>query len=234
MMRIFPTQGRPASALGRFVVGRPRLLTSVAIAVVGFFFEPAAFPLVTRLLLAWNVGTWLYLALYLTMIATSDEQVIRWRAKITDEGQFVILMLATVAALASVAAIFAELSVTKDLKGLDKGLHLGLAGATILSAWGFIHLTYALHYAHEYFDEAKAVEGEQPALRGGITFPGTDNPDYWDFLYFSFIIGVAAQTADVSITSKVIRRTSLVHSVLAFFFNSAILALTINIAAGLI
>ena len=233
-MHLFPTRGRPETALGRFVVGRPRLLVSLAIGVVGFFLEPHALPLVTRLLLAWNIGTWLYIALYLGMIATSDERVIRWRAKITDEGQFVILLLASLAAVASLAAIFAELSIAKDLKGLDKGLALGLAGTTVLSAWVFIHLTFALHYAHEYFDETKAVEGEKPAVRGGINFPDTENPDYWDFLYFSFIIGVASQTADVTIGSKVIRRTSLVHSILAFFFNSAILALTINIAASLI
>ncbi len=234
-MRIFPTQGRPETVLGRFVVGRPRLLASLGAGVLGFLLlELSASPLVTRLLLAWNIGTWLYIGLYLAMIATSDERAIRWRAKITDEGQFLILLLASLAALASVAAIFAELSLAKDLKGSAKGLALGLAGATVLSAWVFIHLTFALHYAHEYFDETKAVEGEKPALRGGINFPDTDEPDYWDFVYFSFIIGVAAQTADVTIGSKVIRRTSLVHSILAFFFNSAILALTINIAAGLI
>ncbi|MDR3448244.1 MAG: DUF1345 domain-containing protein, partial [Alphaproteobacteria bacterium] len=116
----------------------------------------------------------------------------------------------------------------------DKNWHMALAGATIISAWVFIHLTFALHYAHEYFDETKNEVGETYKLRGGIVFPGTQDPDYWDFMYFSFIIGVASQTADVSISSKAIRRTSLVHSVLAFFFNSAILALTINIAAGLI
>ena len=233
-MRLFPSHGRPETMLGRLVVGRPRLLLSVAAGIVGFFLEPSGLPLVTRLLLAWNAGTWLYVALYLTMIATSDERAIRWRAKITDEGQFLILVLASVAAAASIAAIFAELSIAKDLKGSSKGLALGLAGVTIFSAWVFIHLTFALHYAHEYFDEGKGVEGEGPALRGGINFPDTENPDYWDFLYFSFIIGVAAQTADVTIGSKIIRRTSLVHSILAFFFNSAILALTINIAASLI
>ncbi len=234
MMRIFPSHGQPESALGRFVVGRPRLLVSLVVGMVGFLLEPATFLPVTRLLLAWNIGTWLYIALYLSMIATSDERAIRWRAGITDEGQFLILLLASVAAIASMAAIFAELSIAKELKGLDKELHLALAGATVLSAWVFIHLTFALHYAHEYFDETKAVEGETPAVRGGINFPDTENPDYWDFVYFSFIIGVAAQTADVTIGSKIIRRTSLVHSILAFFFNSAILALTINIAAGLI
>ncbi len=234
-MHLFPTDGRPDTVLGRFVVGRPRLLASLAAGIVGFLLlETTVLPLVTRLLLAWNVGTWLYIGLYLAMIATSDERVIRWRARITDEGQFLILVLASLAAVASLAAIFAELSLAKDLKGSSKDLALGLSGATVLSAWVFIHLTFALHYAHEYFDETKAVEGEKPTLRGGINFPDTENPDYWDFMYFSFIIGVASQTADVSIGSKVIRRTSLVHSILAFFFNSAILALTINIAASLI
>ena len=233
-MAIFPTHGRPNLYIARMFVARPRLFVAIAVAIVAYVLIPTGLPPVTRLLLAWNVGTWLYLALYLYMIATSDEKVIRWRASITDEGQFVILIMTSIAAMASMAAIFAELSITKDLKGFDKDWHLALAGATIVSAWFFIHLTFALHYAHEYFDETKAVEGEAPKLRGGINFPDCDNPDYWDFLYFSFIIGVASQTADVSIGSKVIRRTSLVHSILAFFFNSAILALTINIAASLI
>jgi uncharacterized membrane protein len=231
---IFPTQGRPNLYIGRIVVGRPRLFIAIAVAIASFFVEPAALPLVTRLLLAWNIGTWLYIALYLYMIATSDEKAIRWRAKITDDGQFAILIMTSLAAVASMAAIFAELSITKDLKGLEKEWHLILAGVTIVSAWVFIHLTFALHYAHEYFDETKELEGETPKVQGGINFPDCNNPDYWDFLYFSFIIGVASQTADVSIGSKVIRRTSLVHSILAFFFNSAILALTINIAASLI
>ncbi len=233
-MAIFPTRGRPRFYVGRLLVGRPRLFISAVVAIASFFLVPASYELVTRLLLAWNIGTWLYIALYFHMIATSDEHVIRWRARITDEGQFAILILTSLAATASMAAIFAELSVTKDLKGLEKDWHLALAGVTIVSAWVFIHLTFALHYAHEYFDDTKNQNGETPKVAGGINFPETALPDYWDFLYFSFIIGVAAQTADVSITSKVIRRTSLVHSILAFFFNSAILALTINIAAGLI
>ncbi len=176
-MHLFPTDGRPDTVLGRFVVGRPRLLASLAAGVIGFvLLETTALPLVTRLLLAWNVGTWLYIGLYLAMIATSDERVIRWRARITDEGQFLILVLASLAAVASLAAIFAELSLAKDLKGSSKDLALGLSGATVLSAWVFIHLTFALHYAHEYFDETKAVEGEKPTLRGGINFPDTEEP----------------------------------------------------------
>lgn len=233
-MEVFPTEGRPTFLAGRLLVARPRLFLSVGVAIACYLFWPSNVVWITRVLIAWNIGTCLYIALYLFMIAASDSKTIRWRAKITDEGKFVILFLTIVAASASLAAIFAQLAIIKDLKGLDKGLHLGLAGLTIVSAWVFIHLSFALHYAHEFFDEHKSVGGEKPSIVGGLNFPGTDEPDYWDFLYFSFIIGVASQTADVSITSKAMRRTSLGHSILSFFFNSAILALTINIAAGLI
>jgi uncharacterized membrane protein len=117
---------------------------------------------------------------------------------------------------------------------MTKGLHMGLAAATIVSAWFFIHLTYAFHYAHEYFDEYLTEPDRPAAERGGLAFPGTEDPDYYDFFYFSYVIGVACQTADVNISSQAMRRVALVHCVLAFFFNSAVLALTINIAAGLI
>ena len=187
----------------------------------------------TRLLVAWNIGTGLYIALNMVAVATATPRTIRCRATVTDEGRFAILILVVGAALATMGAIFVQLHVAKDMTGAAKGLHLTLAGLTIVSAWVFIHLTFALHYAHEYFDETKTLPGEPPKWRGGLDFPGTDEPDYWDFLYFSFIIGVAAQTADVAITAKRMRRTSLAHSIVAFFFNSAILALTINIAAGL-
>lgn len=226
-------QRRPIT-LNRLMLGRPRLFISIGVAAVVFFLIPRDQILSTRLLISWNIGTWLYFVLTAFLMADATDQTIRYRAEQTDEGKFTILALTTLAAAAATGAIFAELNVTKDLKGLDKDLHLALAAATIVSAWVFIHLTFALHYAHEFFDETLAQPGEKPQLRGGIEFPGCENPDYWDFLYFSFIIGVASQTADVAISSKVIRRTSLAHSILAFFFNSAILALTINIAASLI
>ena len=225
---------RRGPAILRAMRGRPRLLASIAVAIAAFFVEPASWHLVTRLLIAWNVGTILDIALTFHSMAIATTKTIRWRAAATDDGKWAILGLTTIAALAAIGAIFAQLAATKDLHGIMKTAHLGLAGLTIVSAWVFIHMVFALHYAHEFFDETKAQEGEKPELRGGLKFPETEEPDYWDFLYFSFIIGVAAQTADVEITSKVMRRTSLAHSVLAFFFNSAILALTINIAAGLV
>ena len=224
----------PTSIVGRLLLGRPRLIASVVVAIAVFLIEPGSMSdRSTPMLVAWNGGTVLYIALNLMAIAGATPSTIRWRASLTDEGRFAILILVVLAALATMGAIFVQLHVAKDMRGLTKGLHLALAGLTIVSAWVFIHLTFALHYAHEYFDETKTLPGETPKWRGGLAFPGTDEPDYWDFLYFSFIIGVASQTADVAITSKSMRRTSLAHSVVAFFFNSAILALTINIAAGL-
>jgi uncharacterized membrane protein len=216
------------------VRGHPRLFAGLAVGVASVFLLPPAIHTHTRLLLAWNIGTWTYFLLAIALFARATPASMRRRARDSDEGRFLILVLTSFAAVASIAAIVAQLAATKDMTGATKGLHVGLAAATILSAWFFIHLTYALHYAHEYFDELDLDPDKEPQDAGGLRFPCTEDPDYFDFLYFSFIIGVASQTADVEITSKEMRRVSLMHSILAFFFNSAVLALTINIAAGLI
>lgn len=218
----------------RVMRGHPRLFLGVAASLATFFVLPSVLHPSTRLLVAWNVGTWLYFITSLWLVFHATEATMRRRAKASDEGRFWILVLTSCAAIASIGAIIAQLGAVKDMSGMLKGLHIGLAAATILSAWFFIHLTYAFHYAHEYFDELEAGPGRPSKYAGGLMFPGTATPDYFDFLYFSFIIGVASQTADVEITAKEMRRVSLVHSILAFFFNSAVLALTINIAAGLI
>jgi uncharacterized membrane protein len=98
-------------------------------------------------------------------------------------------------------------------------------GLTIFLSWAFIHTMFALHYAHEYYDRTA----------GGMAFPGDDRePDYWDFVYFSFVIGMTSQVSDVGVTSKEIRRTVTAHGVVAFVFNVALLALTINLAASAI
>ncbi len=218
----------------RVVQAHPRLFAGLAAGFAVEIFLPESFSLSTRLLIAWNVGTWIYFIATGIMIVRASPQSIRRRAKATDEGKSFILVFTGFAALAAIAAIIAQLAIVKELSGTIKGLHIALAAATIISAWFFIHLTYALHYAHKYFDEYFAEPGRPAAERGGLVFPGTENPGYYDFLYFSYVIGVACQTAAVAISSPAMRRVAVVHCVLAFFFNSAVLALTINIAAGLI
>jgi uncharacterized membrane protein len=138
-----------------------------------------------------------------------------------------VLLLVITAALMCIGAIVAELAVVKDLKGTLRYAHIALAALTIASSWAFTQTMFALHYAHDYY--LNAIRGEH----GGLDFPGTQPPDYGDFLYFACIIGTSAQTADVGLSSRKMRRTGTVHCVLAFFFNTTLLALTINIASGL-
>ena len=126
-------------------------------------------------------------------------------------------------ALASLAAIVFELGASK---GSPAGLALAIV--TITLSWALVHTAFALHYAHEYY------RGKTP---GGLQFPSGEehvDADYWDFVYFSFVIGMTAQVSDVGITDKIIRRTATVHGIISFMFNTALLALMVNIAASAI
>jgi len=209
----------------RILRSRPRLFTALAVGVVTTVLLTARtdFRLATRFLVGWDVGNTLYLALAFHLMATSDLQRMRARALREDEGQFTILVLTVAAALVSMAAIIAELG---SSSGQNRhAAHLVLATVTILLSWTFIHTIFALHYAHEFYDETV----------GGMAFPGGDEePDYWDFVYFSFVIGMTSQVSDVGITSKQIRRTVAAHGIVSFLFNAALLALTVNIAASAI
>ena len=216
----------------RVIRSRPRLFTCASIGILLGFLLPDDWRPVTRGLVGWNAGVWLYLAAAAQMIWRSEHKDIHRRALFQDEGRNVILVLAAVASTVSFGAIFAQLASIKDLAPTAKGLHIGLALATIVGSWLFVHLTFALHYAHEFFRVSKPdADGK---WRGGIDFPGVACPDYPDFLYFSYVIGVACATADASITGKALRRLALVHCILAFFYNNAVLAMSINIGAGFI
>jgi len=182
---------------------------------------------ITRAIIGWDAGICLYLLLAATMMIRSTREKIRYRAQQLDESQLVILILVIVGAVASLAAIIAELAVAKTAQGSLRYAYIGLALFTIVASWAFTHMMFALHYAHDYY--IARIDSES----GGLQFPNEENPTYGDFLYFSYVIGTSAQTADVSFTSKPMRRVGLLHCVLAFLFNTTILALTINIAASL-
>lgn len=218
----------------RFVAVRPRLLFSILAATALFFCLPDAWRLTTRLLTVWNSGAVLYMALTVAMMIRDDHDRMRERARTQDEGRFVILAVAVLATLASLVAIVLQLAATKNASGEAKAVHVSLAALTIVTSWTFIHLMFALHYAHEYVSEWRRRTDRPDEIRGGLRFADTKRPVYTDFLYFSYVIGVASQTADVVICSRMMRTIALVHGVVAFFFNTTIVALTINIAAGLI
>jgi uncharacterized membrane protein len=220
--------------MARHIKAHPRLIMCVLIGTIAFFLQPDQWTLNTRLLITWNISTWLYIVVAGFFMLRASEHSMRTLALLGDESRYVVLGLATLASITSLAAIVIQLGNVKDAHGLLKALHIGLASSTIMSAWTFIHLVFAQHYAHEYFIERQHQTNQPNDNKGGLHFPGTEKPDFFDFLYFSFVIGVASQTADVEITCKPIRRISLAHSIVSFFFNTTILALTINIGAGLI
>jgi uncharacterized membrane protein len=208
----------------RIVRARPRLFLSIMVGLVVVLIAPSDWRTATRLLVGWDTCVALYLVMALRMMATDDVHDIRRRARIQDEGQFVILGLTAAAALASLAAIISFLSMGAG--GERDQVHLLIGILTILLSWAFTHIMFALHYAHEYYDE-------DGGHGGGLEFPGgLKDPDYWDFIYFSFVIGMTNQVSDVQITCRPIRHTVSAHGIISFIFNVALLALTINIAAS--
>jgi uncharacterized membrane protein len=208
---------------------RPRLMTCALLATGCTIFLPRSLSAATRSLIAWDIGAGLYLALVLRMMTSATLNHMRSRARALDEGAPVVLGITLVAAIASVAAIVIELSGLKLYPAETRGLHLALATLTIACSWSFVHTIFAVHYAHEYY-----IDPPEPGNRNALEFPDTPQPDYFDFLYFSFVIGTTSQTADVNIVSRTMRRLALLHGVIAFFFNATLLALTVNIAAGLL
>ena len=177
----------------------------------------------SRIALAWDIGVGLFLVeSAVKVIRTRSADAIRKRASALDEAGPAILPLALIAAVASVVVVVGEAA-------QGGGGPAILALVTVVLSWLFVHVIFAFHYAHVFY--AAGDKGD----RGGLLFPGDDpEPDYWDFLHFSLIIGVASQTADVQITDRGVRRTSTVHSLAAFVFNTVVVALTVNMAVGLL
>ena len=210
------------------IAHRPRLLAGIGLAVVAYFLTPGSLREATRLLIAWNIGAWAFLVMVFRMW-TGPKADARVDSRPEDEGQEAILVFSIVAAIAALAAIVWELGPVKSMEGWNKAAHLGLVAVTVMSAWAFIHVMFALHYAGQYFEPA----GEG-GICGGLKFPGGDEPDWGEFVYQAFVVGCAFATADVNVTTTPMRRIVLAHSIVAFVFNTVIVALTINIAAGLI
>ena len=204
----------------RVIYGRPRTFFSVALGIVAFFLLPGSLRLMTRLLLGWDILITMYLVLVYIMMSRCGLAHIKRNAVMQDDGRFVILLVTALGAFASIAAIVFELGASHHAVP-----QLALATATIALSWAVVHTAFALHYAHEFYAEA----GKE---HGGLAFPGNAEPDYWDFLYFSLVIGMTSQVSDVAITCKPIRRTVSAHGVLSFFFNATLLALMVNIAAS--
>lgn len=214
------------------VHSHPRLFGAAAAAIILYFLLSGWVGAATRLLIAFDSGAVVFLTAVWVMMASATPDGMRRRAELEDEGRYTVLILSVVAAIAILLTIVFELHGLKDSPPTRAGLRVALAAGTILLSWFFMNTIFALHYAHGYYGDADP-SADYKAI-GGLLFPGRPAPDYWDFIYFSFVVGMTFQVSDVQIESHSLRRGVLFHGVLAFFFNVTIMALTINIIAGLI
>ena len=190
-------------------------------AVVAFFAAGGMAAALPAALVGWDAAVVLYLVMVYRTLIRSEMGHIRGHAIKEDEGRVAVLVLTVTATLASLAAIVALLG-EGAVKMASRELFFAIA--TILLSWAFVHTIFALHYAHEFYTGAA----------GGLEFPGGEKPDYWDFVYFSFVLGMTFQVSDVAVTSHSIRRVVLAHSIVSFLYNVALLAIVVNIAAAAI
>jgi uncharacterized membrane protein len=225
-LRPGPRWYRPAS-LAHSIALRPRVYWAVIAGAAAYLLLPATISANLRAAITWDVGAVLYLVLGFRLMRTCTGEQLRARAARQDDSRAAILVIVLLAIAASFWAIAGVLGEAKQIP--SKALHVSLAVATIFLSWMVTQVVFTFHYAHEYY---RPDEGE--ALAQGLNFPGDGQPDYWDFFYFATSFGAASQTSDVSIRSKALRRLTTLHAVIAFFFNTAVLALAINIGASLI
>jgi uncharacterized membrane protein len=218
------------AALLRGLRARPRLLWSVAAGAAVYVVAAATLtvPAAAVALIAWNTGALLYLGLAWDAMHRTDVEGIRERALGQDEGALAILVLVVLAAAAVLLAVGSQLAAVKGMHGWARAAHIAVAGLTVVTAWFFTQVLFALHYAHDFY--IARIRGAADPLQ----FPGTPDPGYADFFYFSCVIGTSAQTADVSFTTSSVRPVGTLHCIVAFFFNATLLALSINIVAGLL
>jgi uncharacterized membrane protein len=188
---------------------------------------PRSWPVSVRAAAAWDLSAAIYLVLALRVMLACTSERIRARAARQDDSGVVILVIILLAITASFVAIGGVLVEAKSAP--HKVLNLGLAAITILLSWTITQVVFTLHYAHEFYRPSSG----KGALAEGLDFRGDVNPDYWDFFYFATSIGAASQTSDVSILTKPLRRLATLHAIISFFFNTAVLALTINLAASM-
>lgn len=172
----------------------------------------------------------IYLIVSAWVLAGSSPDSIRERAEQQDEGIAVVLLLAVAAVGLCLASNFGMLNAKGD-GGPSALVRLGLAGVSVLLAWFTLHTIFAFHYAHRFYADADARDDRRRDA-GGLDFPGTAEPDLLDFLYYSYVIGMTAQVSDVGTSTRAMRRLTLGHSVIAFFFNTVILAFAVNAAVG--
>jgi uncharacterized membrane protein len=214
----------------RSIMLRPRLYYAMAGGLAAFLILPTSLSGTVRGALAWNIGASVYLFFTVRLMQQCSADVIRTRAARQDDGRIMVLFVIIAGTAASLIAIVDVLAIAKIAKDWAKIAYLTLAAGTIFMSWTVTQFAFTFHYAHDFYNPEPRIAD----AKHGLVFPEDVNPDYWDFFYFATSIGATSQTSDVAIRSKSLRRLVTFHAILSFFFNTTVLALTINLAAGLI
>jgi uncharacterized membrane protein len=204
----------------------PRLWISVLTGISAFFLLPGQWTILTRVLVCWNVGVVLFLALIFYWMTQLSAVQICSKYVEEDASAPIILVVVILAAMLSLVAIVEPLATIKNAAGSVRAAHFALAAVTLIDSWILVPTMFTTHYADLYYS---SKEGARP-----LHFPQSPMPVFWDFVYFSFTIAAACQTADVATLDAKVRRTVVVHTLISFLFNASILGFAINVTAGLI
>ena len=207
---------------------KQRLAAALALGFIAFVIQPGSISWHTRLVASWDVGALVYLAIAWLIIGRANARSTRAHALAQDTSGYIIFLFVLGSACASIVAIGFMVSTIRGLQFWPKAWHLTLTITALMSSWFLIHTVFAFHYARRYYRDAR------PPKTGGLAFPGDGDPNYMDFTYYAFVVGMTSQVSDVQALSPIMRRMTLIHGVLSFIFNIAVLALSINTIASVI
>ena len=206
-----------------------RVMISSLLALVAYLFiRKTGFNVMMTGMILWDVFALTYIITSWIVFFTSSTSHITKKARKDDGSRVFVFLIVVFASFASMFTVL-MLLISKDTADIDKAIYLPVIIAGMLLSWILVHTTFCFHYAHLYYDNDEGTEKNA----GGLTFPEEQHPDYLDFAYFSFVIGMTFQVSDIEITSRTIRRQALVHGLLSFALNTFVVALTINLIAGL-
>jgi uncharacterized membrane protein len=209
-----------------------RFMLALAVSCLAFVLTIGRLELAVQAIAVWNAFAWSAILMIWLLIVLADARTSVQTAKLQDTTRSIIFLFVILAAVISLSAVAILVGGAKGMSHKALTEHLFLAGTTVASSWFLIHTVFTMHYAHAYYRDDD--DDPNTAGSGGLEFPNEQQPDFLDFAYFSFVIGMTCQVSDVQISSRPIRRLALVHGLLSFLFNTVVLALAINLTSGLL
>ena len=215
--------------LRNVVAGHRRVFLGLAVVALVYLLFPTGAAPRTRAIIAWDIGVLSFLLMTLHLFLTRDSTQMPALSEAQEDGQWTIFWIMLFASAVSFAAVTSEFTGLKELPAPERAFRVALVAVTLILSWLLAHVVFAVRYAHEWYDS-----DDKAQLRQGLDFPGDTQPDYMDFLYFSLVLGMTFQVSDVQITARRLRRLAMLHGLVSFFYNTIIVALTVNIAAGLL